>query len=95
MPKLKRAFFYIITGILLASAYPPINVYTLYFTGFAFLIYIVNSSVTLRSAFLRTYFVFLSFEAVTVSWISLSGLRENADKFMIIGGLVTMIIHSG
>jgi apolipoprotein N-acyltransferase len=30
-----------------------------------------------------------------VSWISLSGMRENADKFMIIGGLVTMIIHSG
>jgi apolipoprotein N-acyltransferase len=95
VPKLKRAFFYIITGILLAAAYPPINVYTLYFAGFAFLIYIINSSSTLKSAFLRTYFVFLSFESVTVSWISLSGLRENADKFMIIGGLVTMIIHSG
>jgi apolipoprotein N-acyltransferase len=31
---------------------------------------------------------------VTVSWISLSGLRDGADKFMILGGLFTIIIHS-
>lgn len=91
----RRALLYIITGISLALAFPPFNVYTLYFAGIALLIHIVHSSNKFKEVFIRTYFAFLTFEAVTVSWIGLSGLREDADKFMILGGFITIIIHSG
>lgn len=92
--KLKRTLLYIITGLCLALAFPPINIYTLYFIGIALLILIVHNSKNFRQVFIRSYFVFLTFEMVTVSWISLSGLREGADKFLIIGGFITMVIHS-
>lgn len=92
--KIKRTLLYIFTGLCLAFAFPPFNIYTLYFVGIAFLIYFVHSSHKFKQVFFKTYFTFLSFELVTVSWISLSGVREGADKFMIVGGLFTMIIHS-
>ncbi len=90
----RRTLLHILTGTALALAFPPFNVYTLYFAGIALLIYTVHSSESFKQLFTRTYFSFLSFEAITVSWISLSGLREGADKFMILGGLITIIIHS-
>ncbi|MFA5011798.1 MAG: apolipoprotein N-acyltransferase [Ignavibacteria bacterium] len=92
--KIKRTLLYIITGLSLALAFPPINIYTLYFIGIALLIYTVHNSGNFKQVFLRSYFTFLSFEMVTVSWISLSGLREGADKFLIAGGFITIVIHS-
>lgn len=92
--RIKRTLLYIFAGLCLAFAFPPFNVYTLYFLGIALLIYFVHSSQNLKQVFFKSYFTFLTFELVTVSWISLSGLREGADKFMIIGGFFTMVIHS-
>jgi len=92
--KIKRTLLYIITGLCLALAFPPINIYTLYFIGIALLVYTVHNSVNFRQVFFRSYFAFLTLEMIAVSWISLSGLRESADKFLIVGGFVTMIIHS-
>lgn len=92
--KIRRTLLYIITGLCLAFAFPPISIYTLYFIGIALLVYIVHNSNNFKNVFFRSYFVFLSFEMITVSWISLSGMREGADKFLIVGGFITMIIHS-
>lgn len=92
--KIKRTLLYIITGLCLAFAFPPISIYTFYFIGIALLVYTVHNSVCFRQVFLRSYFAFLTFEMVTVSWISISGMREGADKFLIIGGFITMVIHS-
>ena len=92
--KLKRTLLYIITGLSLAASFPPINIYTLYFMGIALLIYTVHNSENFKQVFLRSYFAFLAFEMAAVSWISLSGLREGADKFLIAGGFITMVIHS-
>ncbi len=30
---------------------------------------------------------------ISISWLPLSGLRENADKFLIVGGLLTIILY--
>ncbi len=92
--KIKRTLLYIISGLCLAFAFPPFNVYTLYFPGIVLLIHFIHSSKNFKQAFTKSYFSLLSFELVAVSWISLSGLREGADKFMIIGGFFTMVIHS-
>ncbi|MEI7483576.1 MAG: apolipoprotein N-acyltransferase [Ignavibacteriota bacterium] len=92
--KLKRTLLYILSGLCLAFAFPPINIYTLYFPGIVLLIHFIHSSENFKQAFTKSYFALLSFELVTVSWISLSGLREGADKFMILGGFFEMVIHS-
>jgi len=92
--KLKRTLLYILSGLCLAFAFPPFNVYTLYFPGIVLLIHFVHSSKNFKQAFTKSYFSVLSFELVTVSWISLSGLRESADKFMILAGFLELVLHS-
>jgi apolipoprotein N-acyltransferase len=92
--KIKRTLLYILSGLCLALAFPPFNVYTLYFPGIVLLIHFIHTSDNFKQAFTRSYFPLLSFELVSVSWISLSGLRESADKFMILAGLLEMILHS-
>ena len=92
--KLKRTLLYILSGLCLALAFPPFNVYTLYFPGIVLLIHFIHSSDNFKQAFTKSYFTLLSFELVTVSWISLSGLTDGADKFMILGGFFEMVIHS-
>ena len=92
--KLKRTLLYILSGMCLGLSFPPFNFYTLYFPGIVLLIHFVHSSEKFRQLFTKSYFTLLSFELVTVSWISLSGLREGADKFMILGGFFEMVIHS-
>jgi apolipoprotein N-acyltransferase len=66
----------------------------LYFPGIVLLIHFIHTSDNFKQAFIKSYFSILSFELVAVSWICLSGLRENADKFMILAGLLEMILHS-
>jgi len=92
--KIKRILLYIFAGLCLAFAFPPLNVYTLYFPGIVLLIHFIHSSDNFKQAFTKSYFTFLSFEIVSVSWICLSGMRESADKFMILAGLLEMILHS-
>jgi len=93
-PKLKNIFFCIFAGVCFSLAFPPFNIYTLLIVGFAFLIYIVNSSTKVKEVFIRTYIVFFTYELISISWLPLSGLRQDADKFLIIGGLFTLIAHS-
>jgi len=88
--KLKRTLLYVFAGLCLAFAFPPFNVYTLYFPGIVLLIHFIHSSGNFKQAFTKSY----SFELVSVSWISLSGLRESADKFMILAGFLELVLHS-
>jgi apolipoprotein N-acyltransferase len=84
----------VFAGLCLAFAFPPFNVYTLYFPGIVLLIHFIHSSGNFKQAFTKSYFTVLSFELVSVSWISLSGLRESADKFMILAGFLELVLHS-
>jgi apolipoprotein N-acyltransferase len=92
--KSKRALFYITAGVCLGLAFPPINLYTLQFIGYALLIHFLHTSEKFKQAFFRTYTVFLVFNLISVSWLFLSGLRENADRFMILGGFLTIVLYS-
>ncbi len=92
--RLRRTLFYAITGICLGLAFPPFNLYTLLIAGYALLIHIIHDSKKFREVFVRTYSVMFFFSLLAVSWISLSGFRENADKFMILGGFLTIVLYS-
>lgn len=63
------------------------------FPGLAILVYNIFNAEKLSRVFWRTYVILFSTMLVAVSWLPLSGLRENADKFLIVGGLLTMILY--
>lgn len=41
----------------------------------------------------RTYFIFFIASLVAVSWISLSGFQENADRFLILSGVFVLVVY--
>ncbi|TRZ51811.1 apolipoprotein N-acyltransferase [bacterium] len=92
--RLKRFIIYLITGLCLGFAFPPFDQYQLLFIGFTLLLFIVHTSGNYKQLFFRGYFSFLFFELVAVSWLPLSGMQQSADRFLIIGGTIALIIHS-
>jgi len=74
-------------------SFPPFNLSYLIIAGYAFLIGIIHNSTNFKQVFFRGYTVFLFFELIALSWIALSGFRENADSFLILGGSLTILIH--
>lgn len=83
----------IFTGILPGLAFPPFNLSYLIIVGYAIFIGIIHSSKNFKQLFFRGYIVFLFFELIALSWLPLSGMRDNADKFLILGGSLTILIH--
>lgn len=83
----------IISGVLMGLAYPPVNMYVFIFIGFVLYIYLLDTSDTYKKAVYRSYITIFTMMLVMVSWIMLSGFRESADRFMIIGGFLTMLLH--
>lgn len=91
--KLKNFLLYLITGLCFGLAYPPINFYLLIFAGFVLLLHIIEGCRNYKQLICRVYASIFFFELVAVSWVSLSGMRESADRFLIAGGIVELIVH--
>ena len=83
----------LISGVFYGLAFPPVNLYFLIFLSFVLLLDIVFKSTRLKQVIFRTYSVFLFAGFTGVSWIALSGMRENADPFLIIGGTAILFIY--
>ncbi len=75
-------------------SFPPINLYFCSFFGIAFIIYLTLSSKNYRQVFYRNYLIFTFYQLITVSWLALSGLQRDADLFLLLGGTMTMVLHS-
>jgi apolipoprotein N-acyltransferase len=91
--KLKNTLLYLITGLCLGLAYPPINFYLLIFAGYALLLHLIETSTGYKELLKRIYFAVIFFELVATSWIALSGMRESADRFLIAGGIFAVFFH--
>jgi apolipoprotein N-acyltransferase len=91
--KLKKILLYIITGLCFGLAYPPINFYLLIFAGFALLLHIIEDCKNYKELLRRVYITLIFFELFATSWVSLSGMRESADRFLILGGVFVIFIH--
>jgi apolipoprotein N-acyltransferase len=57
------------------------------------MIYTAVKSITLRQVIFRTYGIFLTTGLIAISWIAMSGMRDNADPFLIIGGIFTILVY--
>lgn len=57
------------------------------------LAFIIYTSDNYKQLFTRTYLAFFIFDLIAISWLPLSGMRENADRFLILGGSVAIILH--
>jgi len=80
-------------GFCYGLSFPPINLYFLVYASFMILIETAFRSHTFKQIFFRTYFFFFFASLIAISWISLSGLRDNADTFLIIAGFFTLIVY--
>ncbi len=83
----------LICGIAYGLSFPPVNLYFLIYFSFIILLNIVLHSFNLKQVIFRTYSVFLFAGLTGVSWIALSGMRDNADPFLIIGGTLILFIY--
>ncbi len=75
-------------------SFPPINLFICSFFGMAIIIYLTLDSKNYRQFFFRNYLVFTFYQLITVSWLALSGLQKDADLFLLLGGSITIILHS-
>lgn len=82
-----------LTGIFFGLSFPPVNLYLLIFFSLAILIEIIFNCENLKQVIFRTYSVFLIAGMVAVSWIALSGIRDGADPFLILGGLFILAVY--
>jgi apolipoprotein N-acyltransferase len=90
----KKIFFpVLISGIFYGLSFPPVNFYFLVFFSFVILIDINLKSTSLKQVIFRTYSVFCIASMVAVSWIALSGMQENADPFLIVGGIFVLLVY--
>ncbi|MEZ4822355.1 MAG: hypothetical protein R2942_08000 [Ignavibacteria bacterium] len=80
-----------LAGIFYSVSFPPIDLYYLICFSFVLLIDIIIYSRSIKQAVFRSYSVFFIASLIGVSWIGLSGMRENADKFLIAGGYLSYL----
>lgn len=91
--KLKNFLTYLVTGLCFGLAFPPVNFYLLIFVGFVLLLNIIENCKNYKELLRRTYITVIFFELVATSWISLAGMRESADRFLILGGIFVLLFH--
>ncbi|MEO6693593.1 MAG: apolipoprotein N-acyltransferase [Ignavibacteria bacterium] len=90
----KRNFYSIvIAGLLYGLSFPPVNLFFMIFFALVILLEIVERCLVLKQVVIRTYLTFFIAGLIGISWISLSGIRDGADPFLIIGGLLIMLIY--
>jgi len=80
--------------LLLGISFPPINFFFCSFFGIALIIHLALESKNYKQLLLRSYFIFTVEQLIVISWIGLSGLQSHADLFLVLGGFITIIIHS-
>lgn len=91
--KQKKFLLYLITGLCFGLAFPPVNFYLLIFVGFVLLLHIIENCKNYKELLRRVYITFIFTDLVAISWISLSGVRESADRFLILGGVFVLLVH--
>lgn len=80
-------------GILYGLSFPVFDLDFLIFASLAIFIHLVRESKSIFRAMGRAYLMFLTASIVAISWISLSGMQENADRFLIFAGLAVLFVY--
>ncbi|CAN5641661.1 apolipoprotein N-acyltransferase [soil metagenome] len=91
--KIKPLWLSIFSGLLLGFSFPPFNFYITVFAGLVIFLHVIDETVTFKSYFRRAYVVFFVCDLIAVSWLIYSGLRENADIFLCISGILVQFFH--
>ncbi|HRE41287.1 MAG TPA: apolipoprotein N-acyltransferase [Ignavibacteria bacterium] len=89
-----NALILCITGIIFGLSFPPVNFHYLIFLSLASYISIIIHCDTYTQVAGKSFIIFLFAGLTGISWIALSGFREGADWFIIIGGLFTIFFHT-
>ena len=90
---IKPVWLSVLSGLLLGFSFPPFNFFISVFIGLVLFLNIFDESKTFKSYFRRAYVVFFICDLIAVSWLIFSGLRENADIFLFVSGLLVLFFH--
>jgi len=82
-----------LAGVLFGLSFPPVDLSFLIFFSFAIQIFINHRSKSFKSVFIRSYLIYFIASLFAVSWVMFSGMRENADRFLIIGGFFILLTY--
>ena len=94
LDKPSRPFLLIIaSGLLYGLSYPPMDLHFLIFFSLAILIHLISTGKSLLRVLGRTYMVFFVASLTAISWISVSGMQENADPFLIVAGMSVLLVY--
>lgn len=91
--KTKDFWLRLFCGVCFGLAFPPVNFYPLIYIGIALLIREIIECKTYNEVLRKTYAIFFWFNVVATSWICLSGFRQNAERFLIVAGILTLLAH--
>ncbi len=83
----------LLSGILYGISYPPIDLSICIFFSLAIFLHLIRQSKNIYWAAGRGYLVFFIAGLVAISWISLSGMQENADRFLIFAGMAVLFVY--
>lgn len=83
----------LMSGVFYGLAYPPFDLHLLIFVSLAIFLHLIVSADSMRRVLARSYFVFFTASLVAISWISVSGMQENADRFLIIAGIAVLFVY--
>jgi len=86
-------FKILVAGLFFALSFPPVNFYFLIFFSFIILLDVIFQSNSLKQIISRTYKIFFVASLIAVSWIALSGMKEGADPFLILGGVFIILVY--
>lgn len=89
MENYKKLLLGILSGVLLALAYPPYPFFLLAFIAFIPLLYALEQNV--KKPYLIAYITFFIYHGLTNWWIG--SWQPNSDTFLMIAGVVLAFIH--
>ncbi len=89
-----RILIIILTGICFGLSFPPVNFHYLIFLALVSYISIIINCNSYLQVFRISFLIFLFSGLTAISWIALSGFREGADWFIIVGGVFTILFHT-
>jgi apolipoprotein N-acyltransferase len=90
---MKKIYYFIISGILLAISFPPFPLFFTSFFAFIFLLLGVESykEGEIKSIFWKLYLTFFIFNLSTLWWIS--SFQEQTDPFLMASGFAVDLFH--
>lgn len=91
--RLRNFALMIVSGLLYGLSFPPFDLHLLMFVSMGLLLFMLSETKSLIGAAFSAYTVYFTAGITAISWISLSGMQDNADRFLVVAGAAVLFIY--